>query len=120
MLQVLHRLFTVYRKNPEILAGNFQSVKTVPVVYHLSKISESSRRARRDSSYNMNLVRNSRNEFPLGTSQSGKWDYLFRISVRPGNFQWDEPKKTFTIYIQPEFPGIRGKMVNNHKLVLFK
>ena len=26
------------------------------------------------------------NEFPFGTSQPGKWDYLFRISVCPGNF----------------------------------
>ena len=25
-------------------------------------------------------------EFPFGTSQSAKWDYLFRISVCPGNF----------------------------------
>ena len=26
------------------------------------------------------------NEFPFGTSQPEKWDYLFRISVCPGNF----------------------------------
>ena len=26
------------------------------------------------------------NEFPFGTSQPGKWNYLVRISVCPGNF----------------------------------
>ena len=49
------------KKNPEILVGNFWSVRTVRVVYHLPKISGLSRRARLDSSYNMKLVRNSRN-----------------------------------------------------------
>ena len=55
------RLFTIYKKIPEILVGNFRSVRTVRVVYHLPKISGLSRRARLDSSYNMKLVRNSRN-----------------------------------------------------------
>lgn len=32
----------------EILVGNFPSVKTVRVLYHLTKISELSRRARLD------------------------------------------------------------------------
>ena len=54
-------LFTIYKKIPEILVGNFRSVRTVRVVYHLPKISGLSRRARLDSSYNMKLVRNSRN-----------------------------------------------------------
>ena len=55
-------LFTIYKKIPEILVGNFGSVKTVRVVHHLPKISELSRRASRlDSSYKMKLVRNSRN-----------------------------------------------------------
>ena len=54
-------LFTIYKNIPEILVGNFRSVRTVRVVYHLPKISELSRRARLDSSYNMKLVRNSRN-----------------------------------------------------------
>ena len=55
-------LFTIYKKIPEILIGNFGSVKTVRVVHHLPKISELSRRASRlDSSYKMKLVRNSRN-----------------------------------------------------------
>ena len=57
--------FVVYHleKNSgiEILVGNFRSVRMVRVVYHLPKISGLSRRARLDSSYNMKLVRNSRN-----------------------------------------------------------
>ena len=54
--------FTIYRKIPEILVGNFGSVNTVRVVHHLHKISGLSRRASRlDSSYKMKLVRNSRN-----------------------------------------------------------
>ena len=40
---------------------DFRSVSTVRVVYHLPKISGLSSRARLDSSYNMKLVRNSRN-----------------------------------------------------------
>ena len=54
-------LFTIYKRIPEILVGNFRSLRTVCVVYHLPKISGLSRRARLDSSYNMKLVRNSRN-----------------------------------------------------------
>ena len=55
-------LFTIYKKIPEILVGNFGSVKTVRVVHHLPKISGLSLRASRlDSSYKMKLVRNSRN-----------------------------------------------------------
>ena len=54
-------LFTIYKKIPEILVGNFRSVRTVRVVYHLPKISGLSRRARLDSSYNVKQVRNSRN-----------------------------------------------------------
>ena len=49
------------------------------------------------------------NEFRFGTSQSGKRDHLFRISVCPGIFQWDEPKKRLPFTPQPEFPGICGK-----------
>ena len=55
-------LFTIYKKIPEILVGNFGSVKTVRAVHHLPKISGlSSRASRLDSSYKMKLVRNSRN-----------------------------------------------------------
>ena len=55
-------LFTIYKKIPAILVGNFGSVKTVRVVHHLPKISGLSRRAsRQDSSYKMKLLRNSRN-----------------------------------------------------------
>ena len=43
-------LFTINKKNPDILVGNFGSVRTVRVVYHLPKISVLSRRARLDSS----------------------------------------------------------------------
>ena len=45
----------------QFFVGNFRSVRTVRVVYHLPKISGLSRHARLDSSYNMKLVRNSRN-----------------------------------------------------------
>ena len=55
------RLFIIYKKIPEILVWNFRSVTTVRVVNHLPKFSGLSRRARLDSSYNMKLVRNSRN-----------------------------------------------------------
>ena len=51
----------VVKKIPEILVGNFRSVRTVRVVDHVPKISGLSRRARLDSSYNMKLIRNSRN-----------------------------------------------------------
>ena len=44
-----------------VCPGNFPSARTVRVVYHLPKISGLSRRARLDSSYNMKLVRDSRN-----------------------------------------------------------
>ena len=43
------------KKIPEILVGNFRSVRTVRVVYQLPKISGLSRCARLDSSYNMKL-----------------------------------------------------------------
>ena len=51
----------IYKKIPEILLGNFHLVRTVHVIYHLPNISGLSRCARLDSSYNMKLVRNSRN-----------------------------------------------------------
>ena len=55
-------LLTIYKKKiPEILVGNFRSVRTVRVVYHLPKISGLSRHTTLDSSYNMKPVRNSRN-----------------------------------------------------------
>ena len=55
-------LFTIYKNIPEILVGNFRSVRTVRVVHHLPKISGLSRLASGlNSSYNMKLVRNSRN-----------------------------------------------------------
>ena len=52
------------KKIPEILVGNFRSLRTVRVVYHLPKISGLSRRARLDSSYNMKLVQ---------TQETYKW-----------------------------------------------
>ena len=54
-------LFTIYKKIPEILVGKFRSIRTVRIVYHLTKISGLSHRTRLDSSYNMKMVRNSRN-----------------------------------------------------------
>ena len=124
-------LFTIYKKIPEILVGNFRSVRMVRIVYHLPKISGLSRRGRLDSSYNMkmlhlhhtrarlgqrisglDLLRNSRNlymvnEFPFGMYQSGKWEYLFRISVCPENFPVERTKKLLTIYIPT---GISGNL----------
>ena len=110
--KVIQGCLPFIKKTPEILVGNFWSVRTVRVVYHLPKISGLSRRAWLDSSYNMKLVRNSRNlymvnEFLFLTSQSGKPDYLFRISVCPGNFPVKRTKKTFTIYIPT---GISGNL----------
>ena len=67
-------VYHLQKKIPEILVGNFRSVRTVRVVYHLPKISGLSRRARLDASYNMKLVRNSRNMKKL---VNGK-----RISIR--------------------------------------
>ena len=46
-------LFTIYKKISEILVGNFCSVRTVRVVYHLPKIFGLLCHARLDSSYNM-------------------------------------------------------------------
>ena len=57
------------------------------------------------------------NEFPFGTSQSGKRDYLFRISVCPGNFPVGRTKKTFTIYIPTEISDVvNGKQPYSHWL----
>ena len=60
-IQKCYGLFTIYKKIPEILVGNFRSVRMVRVIYHLPKISALLHRTRLDSSYNMKLVRNSRN-----------------------------------------------------------
>ena len=75
------RFLTIHKKIPEILVENFRSVRTVRVVNHLPKISGLSRRP----SFNMKLVRNSRNfwmvnEFPFGTSQPGLPFQSFRLS----------------------------------------
>ena len=53
------------------------------------------------------------NEFPFGTSQSGKRDYLFRISICPGNFPVGRTKKTFIIYIPTGISENLWYMVNN-------
>ena len=109
-------LFTIYKKIPEILVGNFRSVRKVRVVYHLPKISGLSRRARLDSSYNMKQIRNSckkhvngkrislRN-FPNGENGTTFSEFLFV----PGIFQWDKPQKRLPFTSQQEFPGICGK-----------
>ena len=54
----------------------------------------------------------------MGTSQSGKRDYLFRISVCPGNFPVRRTKKTFTIYIPTGISGNLWHMVNNRYFLL--
>ena len=102
-------LFTICKKIPEILVGNFRSVRTVSVVYHLLKISWLSHRARLDSSYSMKLVTK------LKKLVNGK-----RISIRnvligktglhsvcPGNFPVGRTKKSFTICIPS---GISGNL----------
>ena len=53
-LQRVGKLNVTYKQIPEILVGNFLSVRTVRVVYHVPKISGLSHRARLDSSCNMN------------------------------------------------------------------
>ena len=54
------RLFTIYKKSGNF-GWKFSVGKTVRIVYYLPKISGLSRRARLGSSYNMKMVRNSRN-----------------------------------------------------------
>ena len=79
-------LFTIYKKIPEILVGNFGSVKTVRVVHHLPKISGLSRRASRmDSSYKMKLVRKSRNLMhqPIAAAPSSPPPRLLRTICPP-------------------------------------
>ena len=92
----------IYQKNPAILVGNFHWVRTVPVVHHLLKVSGLSRHASRlDSSYKMN--------FQFGTSEPGKQrDYLFRISVCPGNFPVGRTKKRLPCIYIPR--GISGNL----------
>ena len=50
-------MFTIYKKIPEILVGNFRSVRTVRVVYHLPKISGLSHRTRLDSEGAFHLLK---------------------------------------------------------------
>ena len=52
--QVVYHLYKI----PDILVGNFWSVRTVCVIYHWPKISGLSPHTRLNSSYNMTLVRN--------------------------------------------------------------
>ena len=49
------------------------------------------------------------NEFPFGTSQSGKRDYLLRISVCPLNVPVEGIKNRFPFTSQSEFSGICGE-----------
>jgi len=98
------------KKIPESLVGNFRSVRMVRVVYHLPQISGLRRRARLDSSFNMKL---DGAKIPNGTSQPGSRDFLFKISVCPGNFPVGRTKKSFTIYIPTGISGNLWEMVNN-------
>ena len=88
----------------------------VRVVYHLPKISGLSGFIRLESSYNVKLGKLARNLKKLVNDKrifirnvpKGKTGLLFpEIQFVPEIFQWDEPKKTFTIYIQT---GISGKL----------
>ena len=88
----------------------------VRVVYHLPKISGLSRFIRLDSSYNVKLRKLARNLKKLVNDKrifirnvpTGKTGLLFpEIPFVPEIFQWDEGKKTFTIYIPT---GISGNL----------
>ena len=85
----------------------------VRVVYHLPKISGLSRFIRLDSSYNVKLTRNLKKlvndkRIFIRNVPTGKTGLLFpEIPFVPKIFQWDEPKKTFTIYIPT---GISGNL----------
>ena len=57
------------------------------------------------------------NELPFGTSEPGKLDQLFEISVCPGNFPVGRTKKTFTMYLHPK--GNFREFVVNGKQALF-
>ena len=94
-------LFTIYKKLPEILVGNFRSVRTVRVVYHLPKISGLSRRARLDFSYHVKL----HSERPNRVNGPTFSEFPFV----PGIFQWDEPKNVYHLHPNQNFPGICGK-----------
>ena len=89
------------KKLPEILVGNFRSVRTVRVVYHLPKISGLSRRARLDSSYHVKL----HSERPNRVNGPTFSEFPFV----PGIFQWDEPKNVYHLHPNQNFPGICGK-----------
>ena len=102
------------KKNPEILAGNSRSVRTICVVYNLPKISVLSPSARLDASYNMKLVRTQetckwRTNFHSERSNQENGTTFSYFPFVPGIFQWDDPKKTLLFTSQPEFPGICGK-----------
>ena len=46
------------------------------------------------------------NEFPFGTSQSGKRTTFSEFPFVQGIFQWDETQKLLPFTCQPEFPGL--------------
>ena len=86
----------------------------VRVVYHFPKISGLSRFVRLDSSYNVKLGKLARNLKKLVNDKrifirnvpTGKTGLLFpEIPFVPKIFQWDEPKKTFAIYIPTVISG---------------
>ena len=95
-------LFTIYKKIPEILVGNFRSVRTVRVVYHLPKISGLSHRTRLDSELQhetstkhkklVNGKRISIRNVPIG--KTGLPFQNFRLS--PRILQWKERNKIST------------------------
>ena len=94
----------------EILVGNFRSVRTVRVVYHLPKISGLSRRARMDSSYNMKMLRNSRNIRNVLIGKTGLPFQNFRLSREFSSGTNRKIVYHLNLFTsQLEFPGIRGK-----------
>ena len=48
-------------------------------------------------------------EFPFGISLPEKQEYLFRCSVLPDIFRWNDPKSCVPFTFQPDFPDNCGK-----------
>lgn len=64
-------------------------------------------RAKRPETNTKHAKRKWNTKFPFGTSQWGKQQYLHRISVRPTNFQSNEPNDCVAFPSQPTL-GTRG------------
>ena len=110
-------LFTIYKKIPEILVGNFRSVRTVRVVYHLPKNfrivapPQTGCQLQHETGTKLKKLVNGR-RVSIRNVPIAKMDYLFRISVCPGNFPVGGTKKSFTIYKQGSFLHEHARPLN--------